>query len=74
MIPRAKGGVVSPQLKVYGTSNVRVVDVSVITFSTASNMLTAFILDVHPPIANQRSSAIHHVRNVSLHQFQSSRT
>lgn len=28
MLPRAKGGVVSPELKVYGTNNIRVVDVS----------------------------------------------
>jgi choline dehydrogenase-like flavoprotein len=28
MLPRNEGGVVSPQLKVYGTSNIRVVDVS----------------------------------------------
>ncbi|KDQ20144.1 hypothetical protein BOTBODRAFT_27554 [Botryobasidium botryosum FD-172 SS1] len=30
MLPREKGGVVDPQLKVYGTSNVRVVDLSVL--------------------------------------------
>ncbi|KAJ7928347.1 hypothetical protein B0H13DRAFT_2265177 [Mycena leptocephala] len=27
MLPQEKGGVVSPELKVYGTSNIRVVDV-----------------------------------------------
>lgn len=29
MLPKADGGVVDPNLKVYGTSNVRVVDLSV---------------------------------------------
>ncbi len=30
MLPRSQNGVVDPQLKVYGTSNVRVVDLSVL--------------------------------------------
>lgn len=30
MLPRDKQGVVDPELKVYGTSNVRVVDISII--------------------------------------------
>jgi choline dehydrogenase-like flavoprotein len=29
MLPRELGGVVSPELKVYGTSNLRVIDVSI---------------------------------------------
>lgn len=31
MLPREKNGVVDPQLKVYGTKNIRVVDLSVAT-------------------------------------------
>ena len=32
MMPRSLGGVVSPELLVYGTSNVRVVDASILPF------------------------------------------
>ncbi|GAA6039795.1 hypothetical protein JCM8097_004225 [Rhodosporidiobolus ruineniae] len=37
LLPRASGGVVSPQLKVYGTANVRVVDVSVVPLHVSSH-------------------------------------
>ncbi|KAI0049312.1 GMC oxidoreductase [Auriscalpium vulgare] len=37
MLPRAKGGVVDPQLKVYGTANVRVVDLSIVPLHIASH-------------------------------------
>ncbi|KAF9518736.1 GMC oxidoreductase [Hydnum rufescens UP504] len=32
MLPRSQGGVVSPELKVYGTENIRVVDLSIMPF------------------------------------------
>ncbi|KAJ5623331.1 hypothetical protein N7490_011936 [Penicillium lividum] len=38
MLPRAKGGVVDPQLKVYGTKNVRVVDASVLPFQICGHL------------------------------------
>ena len=37
MQPRQYGGVVSPSLKVYGTANVRVVDVSVVPIHVSSH-------------------------------------
>ncbi|KAF4602559.1 hypothetical protein EYR40_005772 [Pleurotus pulmonarius] len=37
MLPREKGGVVDPQLKVYGTKNVRVVDLSIVPLHFASH-------------------------------------
>ncbi|BGP52030.1 hypothetical protein JCM10450v2_008001 [Rhodotorula kratochvilovae] len=40
MRPRASGGVVAPNLKVYGTSNVRVVDVSVVPIHVSSHLQT----------------------------------
>ena len=33
MLPRDKGGVVNPQLRVYGTQNIRVADLSIIPLS-----------------------------------------
>ncbi|KAJ5651972.1 hypothetical protein N7507_009398 [Penicillium longicatenatum] len=38
MLPRPKGGVVDPQLKVYGTKNVRVVDASVLPFQLCGHL------------------------------------
>lgn len=38
MLPRNLGGVVSPELKVYGTSNVRVVDASVLPFQVCGHL------------------------------------
>ncbi|RDW78651.1 GMC family oxidoreductase [Aspergillus mulundensis] len=38
MLPREKGGVVSPELKVYGTKNVRVVDASVLPFQLCGHL------------------------------------
>ncbi|KAI0085565.1 alcohol oxidase [Irpex rosettiformis] len=37
MLPKEKGGVVSPELKVYGTKNLRVVDISVLPLHIAAN-------------------------------------
>ncbi|KAF9528787.1 GMC oxidoreductase [Crepidotus variabilis] len=41
MLPREKQGVVDPQLKVYGTSNVRVVDISIIPLHIAAHTQTS---------------------------------
>ncbi|EIW79983.1 hypothetical protein CONPUDRAFT_155367 [Coniophora puteana RWD-64-598 SS2] len=40
MLPNDKGGVVDPNLKVYGTTNVRVADLSIIPLHFASHTLT----------------------------------
>lgn len=38
MLPRNRGGVVSPELKVYGTRNVRVIDASVLPFQLCGHL------------------------------------
>lgn len=38
MLPRDKGGVVNPELRVYGTQNVRVVDASVLPFQLCGHL------------------------------------
>ncbi|KAJ4396629.1 hypothetical protein N0V93_000850 [Gnomoniopsis smithogilvyi] len=40
MMPREKGGVVDAELKVYGTSNVRVVDASVLPFQVCGHLVS----------------------------------
>lgn len=37
MLPRDKGGVVDPTLKVYGTTNLRVVDLSIVPLHFAAH-------------------------------------
>lgn len=41
MLPRAKGGVVDPTFKVYGTTNLRVVDLGVIPLQLACHTQSA---------------------------------
>lgn len=43
MLPREDGGVVDPQLKVYGTSNVRVVDASIMPILISGHLQTAVL-------------------------------
>lgn len=38
MLPRENGGVVSPELKVYGTKNLRVVDASILPFQLCGHL------------------------------------
>ncbi|TDL20220.1 alcohol oxidase [Rickenella mellea] len=40
MLPRSKGGVVSPELKVYGTSNIRVVDMSILPLQISAHPMS----------------------------------
>jgi hypothetical protein len=42
MLPREKGGVVDPTFKVYGTSNLRVVDLGVIPLQLACHTQSPF--------------------------------
>ncbi|KAH8109511.1 alcohol oxidase [Phellopilus nigrolimitatus] len=41
MLPRTLGGVVNPQLKVYGTRNLRVVDAGILPFQLTSHTMSA---------------------------------
>lgn len=43
MLPRSDGGVVDPSLKVYGTSNLRVVDASIIPILISAHIQTAVL-------------------------------
>jgi choline dehydrogenase-like flavoprotein len=44
MLPKDKGGVVDPTLKVYGTTNLRVVDLSVVPLHFASHPVGMFLI------------------------------
>lgn len=44
MLPRDKGGVVDPKLKVYGTTNVRVVDISIIPLHVGAHTQCKFFM------------------------------
>ena len=44
MLPREKGGVVDTSLKVYGTANLRVVDLSVIPVHIAAHTQGKFVV------------------------------
>ncbi|TFY73450.1 hypothetical protein EWM64_g10562, partial [Hericium alpestre] len=45
MLPKDKGGVVDPRLKVYGTSNIRVVDLSIVPlYFSAHPQTTVYVI------------------------------
>ena len=43
MLPREAGGVVDPQLKVYGTANLRVIDASVIPIHISAHIQSTVV-------------------------------
>ena len=56
MLPKEKGGVVDPKLRVYGTKNLRIVDVSIIPLIISSPLqATAYAIaeqgSFHPMMA-----------------------
>ncbi|KAJ7443647.1 GMC oxidoreductase [Mycena galericulata] len=56
MLPREKGGVVSPELKVYGTSNIRIVDV--IFHPTFTNKRASYAMSTLYGIAEKAADII----------------
>ena len=45
MLPKEDGGVVDPNLKVYGTKNLRIVDLSIVPLHIAAHMQGMLFLD-----------------------------
>ena len=71
MLPKNKGGVVDKTMKVYGTSNLRVIDASVVPYVVSSHfmslvyglaeigseiVLDAYNHDIHPTISRTRGA------------------
>jgi len=45
MLPRSKQGVVDPELKVYGTTNLRIADISIVPLHIAAHtQATAYVI------------------------------
>jgi choline dehydrogenase-like flavoprotein len=75
MLPRNKSGVVSPELLVYGTSNLRVVDLSIMPIHFAAHAQTTayvigekgalFIVTFRSAVVSDRIAAADIIRGLS---------
>ena len=61
MLPREKGGVVDPQLRVYGTANLRVVDLSVVPLLFAAHTQCTPSLSLSLSVVCRRRTLADHV-------------